>query len=261
MGTGKVTLPPLSRLIVMPIAMLMVMLTIGACGNGDLPPTPLTDPSTTPTVEAASVPNITTSAVVGTDSSTTGSTESLTDPTDDRVGSQAKFEELVDAVYARLGRFAAPRDEVPFPDATNPDPVIALQGLLEFHYWVMSTNPWRDWVPLYALDGSRYSLARRNQADRYGRVESLLFFDASARFRFQDGTVVDLETLDPVLDQLPTSAVAIEFTSTVGDFYVAVVTDGRVTEQYAGWTDLTSHAILAAVDSGWRIAYIKWNDS
>ena len=161
---------------------------IAACGNGDLPPTPLTDPSTTPTVEAASVPNITTSAVVGMDSSTTGSTE---------------FSHRADGGSGRISgeiRRASRRWYTPAwvdsrPHATRchspmqPIPTLSSrysESAGPSDYWVhRRTNPWRDWVlrcTRWMAVGTPYALANGNLTTaQYGSTTAMQGTSLTAR--------------------------------------------------------------------------------
>ena len=232
-----------------------------ACGSGSSEPVEMTDPTTAPTTAATT----TTSEIATTEVPTTTTTTAVTSTTVavETVGSPAVLEAQIDAVYDFLDDHAAPRDKVPFPDATNPDPLLAFEALINFHFWMVSTDPEVKWVKIYALDGTDYALGRRNQADRYGTALSLMNFDEEEPFTFLGAEVIEVAAVEApnhVTTDLPSTAVGIEYVSTVGDFYVAVVADGRVFEEYDGWTDLISHAIVVPTTAGWRIAFVRWND-
>jgi hypothetical protein len=213
-----------------------IALAAGAC-SGDAEPPPLTDPVTTPSSVAAAVESTTTTDAPTTTVATTIATTTLpTAPAEERVGSVAKFEEQIDAVYAELGRFAAPREEVPFPDVTNVDPVVAFQGLIEFRYWMLSNDPWRDWVSLFTHEQTEYAVENRIRADQYQSVEAKYLFD-NEPFVFHAGQVIDLAMVD-----LPDSArvvltgdeVAVELSTSSGDFRAALRATGEVIEVLMG---------------------------
>ena len=237
----------------------LVAIGAGACSD-DAEPPPLTDPTTSTTQGAAAAPE---EKAASTTPTTLVTTTIVFELHDEPVGSLGLFEEQVQAVYDRLGGALVPRDEVPFPDATNPDPVVAFGEMIEFNYWMLSTNPWRDWVQLYALKDSRWEQARFDQAGNYSSVPTVIRFEDEVSLDFTGGTVISLEAVEaPDRDtiELPDTAVGIEFTSTVSDFHEFWIEEERVLTEWHGWTELVSQAIVVPTEAGWRIAYVRWND-
>lgn len=238
-----------------------VALVAGACGNSE-PEVVLTDPSTTTSEAPATSAADSTVTTVTTTVAATAETAPPTTGPDNTVGDLVAYEAQIDAVYDFLGTEAAPRAEVPFPDVTNPDPLVAFESMLQFHYWMVSTNPWRTWVSLYALDDSPYAVDRRSQASRYSAPPSLMTWEAEP-FTVGDMAVVPVADLDPpshVLDVITAGAVGIEFTSSSSRITVVDREDGTIHEEYDAWVGLVSHAIVEPTGAGWRIAFIRWSD-
>ena len=160
-----------------------IALVIGAC-SGDAEPPPLTDPATTPSSVAAAVKSTTTTDAATTTFATTIATTTLpTAPAEERVGSLAKFEEQIDAVYERAWKIRRPPGRSTLSGCNERGST----SLRSRNWSSSSTTGWfqqipgRDWVPsvrsLTELLRLR-SLIDVSQADRYGAPSvSLMVFD------------------------------------------------------------------------------------
>ena len=154
------------------LLVVVVTLMAGACSGGEevAPSTPA------PTIATPTTTTVTSTTVAPPTTTTTAATTTVLS---DQVGSPEALEALIAGIVEEL-RFAYPDivdAEVPIPDLTNPDPVVAVEELNRFGQWVNANYPANEWNQVRAYPESPTERLRR--VGRMRRSTSLSDVDDS----------------------------------------------------------------------------------
>jgi len=231
-----------------------VALVGSACSGDDVTattPPPVTVAAATTSTSAAST--TTTAAPPATTTPATTTTATVDDS--GRVGSRDALEAAIASIVEEL-RLPYPDivdADVPIPDLTNPDPVVALEELSRFVQWIDANYPANQWTPLTAYPDSP-------EQDLYELVNETLYFEQRRLIRngdpwvYHGGEVVDLSTLDlpaDTLEGIPATAVGVLYRSSSGPIDVFEVETGNILDTLDGWTQRQSLAVLVPTLTGW----------
>lgn len=149
-------------------------------------------------------------------------------------------------------QFGVDPTDVPIPDLTNPDPLVAMKAIIEFDLWVFSNAPRRGLVEVYTLDRSPEWEDLVLAADR---MNSGTFSFAPgdglsvSEIGFASGEDLDLVPSD-VMDEAPEESSIVYYVYSIDPFDILDST-GTITRRNEGWTDRFVVAVLAPTDRGW----------
>jgi hypothetical protein len=234
-------------------ATVVTALLIASCSNAA---------TTTSTTDAgvqttSTVP--TTTSTSTTIPTTTPTTTSIPPTTVDSetVGSPDVLKALIDEVVAEVGEAnLGGRENVPFLDINNPDPIVAMKSIIAFDVWVITTWPDPPMVNVYTVDGSQ----ARNL---YSRGANSFFKGGSRVVYLEQGyqaTGYEVASPDEVLppevvESLPLGAVAISYTSSSGPFEVRRVEDESTDASSDGWPPRPVVTVIVPTTYGWQVWY------
>lgn len=143
---------------------------------------------------------------------------------------------------------------IPYPDLTNPDPVVALREAWSFEAWLMDTGPFIGF-----LDAHNYPEGpRRRDAGSdfiYWDLENLRLVGLANSYSLTSAEVVPLESadmLEPERIEVPPSSVAVAYTDRGGPYQVIDTETGQVIEEVAAYED-TGVAVLVPTEVGWQL--------
>lgn len=226
-----------------------IALLVASCSSGSPASTTVAAlPTTTTTTTLATAPT------TRVEPSTTTASPSTT-LASDLVGSPEAKDALIEAIVAEVGEDnLGGRENVPFLDINHPDPLVAMQSIIAFDSWVITTWPDPPMVEIYTADES----PGRNA---YARGVSSIFKGGSrivylgSPYTAVDYRVVDAsEALtEEVMADLPRGAVAIAYESSSGPFEVRRVEDETVDASSEGWETRTVVTVLVPTSLGWQI--------
>jgi hypothetical protein len=234
------------------VAVAAVALVVGACSGDDAVDTTLPPPTTVANTTTTAAPTTTTTAAPTT---TVASTTTTIAAPSDTVGSPQALAELIASIQQELaGSYPDIVDaEIPIPDLTNPDPVVAVEELNEFGQWINANYPANEWNQVRAFPGSP-------EEDLFERNNESLYFERQRLVRsgepwvYHGGEVVALDAVEiPVstLDGLPANAVAVVYRSSSGPIDVVDAESGDVLEIIDGWTSREALSLLIPTGTGW----------
>lgn len=175
------------------------------------------------------------------------------------MGDPALLTDLVDEIAGDvLGEDTAAAD-LPVPDLTNGDPVVALEGMMTLDTWLGVTPGAADprWAEVYAAPGST---AEGRIAGYFGRLRDRndIVVERGDPWVFHEGRVVDISHLD-LTDlelSLPAGAVAVAFTTSVGPYDFVDAETGEVASSRPGWHNQEWTAVLEPGPHGWVFSYV-----
>ncbi|MBK5268224.1 MAG: hypothetical protein JJE47_12395 [Acidimicrobiia bacterium] len=234
-------------------ATVVTALLIASCSN------PATTTTTTvagaPTTSPAPTPTTSPSTTIPTTTTATLSPPTTISP--ETVGSPAALEALIDEVVAEVGEAnLGGRENIPFLDINNPDPIAAMKSIIAFDVWVITTWPDPPMVNVYTVDGSQ----ARNL---YSRGANSFFKGGSRVVYLEQGyraagyhVASPEEVLSPeVVESLPSGAVAISYTSSSGPFEVRRVDDESTDASSDGWPSRPVVTVIVPTNYGWQVWY------
>ncbi len=140
-----------------------IALLVASCSSASPASTTIAAlPTTSPTTTLAPSPTTTAELTTTTASpSTTLSSEA--------VGSAELKDALIDEVVAEVGEAnLGGRENIPFLDINNPDPLVAMQSIIAFDSWVITTWPDPPMVEIYTVDESQVGRVRPCQLHLQG---------------------------------------------------------------------------------------------
>ena len=234
------------------VAVAAVALIAGACSGDDAVDATLPPSTTAATTTTTAAPTTTTSAPTTTAAATTTTTAAPTDT----VGSPQALAELIATIQQELaGVYPDIVDaEIPIPDLTNPDPVVAAEELNKFGQWVNANYPANEWNQVRAHVGSPTE-------DLLELANETLYFSQQRWVRhgdpwvFYGGRRVDLEGVDlptDLADAMPASVIGVAYESSSGVIDIVDASTGEKLDDFGGWSRRTSLELLVATSLGWR---------
>lgn len=260
---------PLSRLTVVDTvrrmsvrkgSLLLVTLALlgAACSDAsaDTTTTATADTSLAPSTTAAAATTTTAPAATTSEPPTT-TTPTTSEAPSDRIGDPALLEQMVaEALEEVRSVYEDDSIDVPVPDLTNADPLVALRELGDFDRLVNAQAPLRAWSPITTYPGSPARDLDVELAD-INYFGGLLRIRPEEPFEYLTMETVELSTLDlpeETMTGMPIDAVGVLYTSNSGllvlVFKDTLEVDRVITE---GWNDMTTLSIIAPTDAGWRI--------
>ncbi len=225
------------------------LLVIAACSGDDAAPV------TTSGVATTAPPATTTTASPSTTATTPPET-TTTEPAGDTVGDPAALEALVEEVTQQVRIvYADDSIEVPVPDLTNPDPVVAAQAINEFDQLVAADVPFRDWLSVTAYEGSPAFAIGVENFDRL-LFGNLVRVRPEAGYEFHGGEVLDFDVSSlpiELVEGMPTDAVGVLYSSSSGPLHLVDRDTGDTVEVLTdGWANMPVLKIVVATAGGWR---------
>lgn len=207
------------------------------------------------------------STTTSTSSTTTTSTTSTTSPTSTStsttttslatglVGDPALVEQAIDDAAIGVEEiFGVPREEIPSPDLTNPDPLVAMREILEFDIWVFQNAPRRGLIevytdPLTPAWETLFTVVERLSPDT-------VVFDDGGGLTISEIRLASSEEAalvpDEVREEAPRDVVPVWYVYSASPYSI-VDPQGTVRESLDGWTDRTYLALLAPSPRGWLL--------
>ena len=188
---------------------------------------------------------------------TTNTSEATTTaPATEAVGSAEALEAQVEGARELLVRLYpdSEAEDLPVPDLTNPDPLIAMRELLLFELAALEAGSISDYADILSQ--------QRTQANDSYRRTLNTFENGGYRFRllgeYEIIDVVSVELADIVAlagDQIvadaPNGAAYVRYTTSSGPYNI-VNRDEEVVRAEDGWAPRTLSAILSPTSSGWK---------
>jgi hypothetical protein len=173
------------------------------------------------------------------------------------VGSPDALKALIDEVVAEVGESnLGGRENVPFLDINNPDPIVAMKSIVAFDLWVATTWPDPPMVILYTVEGTQgRNLYMRGANSTFKGGSRIVYLDE--QYVATNYQVVTPEEVLPaeVTADLPRGAIAISYESSSGPFEVRRVEDQAVDASSDGWSSRTVVTIIVPTPVGWQIWY------
>ena len=228
-------------------AVLAMALLIAACS---------TDTPTTTTTTTTLAPGPTTTADPTTTTTTTTTSPSTT-VSSEAVGSAELKEALIDEIVAEVGEAnLGGRENIPFLDINNPDPLVAMQSIIAFDSWVATTWPDPPMVSLYTVEGSQGRSLYERGANSTFKGGSRIVYLADP-YIAENYEIVEPNVVLPVevLAELPRGAIAISYDSSSGPFEVRRVEDDSVDASSDGWEKRNVVTVISPTAVGWQIWY------
>jgi len=143
--------------------------------------------------------------------------------------------------------------DVPIPDLTNPDPVVAVEELNRFVQWIDANYPANQWNQLIAYPESPAQ-------DLSELVNETLYFEQRRLVRngdpwvYHGGEVVEISSLDlpaDTLEGIPATAVGVLYRSSSGPIDVFEVETGNILDTLDGYEQAQDLTILVPTITGW----------
>jgi len=214
-------------------------------------------PTTTPTTTLAPSPTTTAVLTTTTASPSTTTASPTTMLSLEAVGSAELKEALIDGVVAEVGAAnLGGRENVPFLDINNPDPLVAFASITAFDLWVFTTWPDPPMVKIYTVADSPGRSSYTAAANTFFKGGSRIVFLGSPYSAEGARVVEPADYLAPeVVEQLPSDAVAIAYESSSGAFEVRRVEDESVDISSNGWSGLEAIEVMVPTQFGWQIWY------
>lgn len=171
------------------------------------------------------------------------------------MGSPAALEALIDDVVAEVGEAnLGGRENIPFLDINNPDPIEALRSIIDFDSWVATTWPDPPLVNLYTVEGSegRSLYARGANSAFKGGSRIVYLADPYMATSYE---IVDAAEVLPaeVVADLPRGAVTISYISSSGPFELRRVEGEVVDARSDGWASRPVVTVVSPTVVGWQI--------
>lgn len=173
------------------------------------------------------------------------------------VGDPAAIEEHIELamllVESSPGSFpeGALEMEIPWPDNTNPDPVVALREIWEFDAWVVSVFPYDAFAELYLAEDSH---AWTNAGSFVGQLDQynwIVEFDGPG-FVWVSGEPGELSDV-PSDVEVPAGGVVVRYRSSQSDVTIRWVDDGEIERTGTGYGEEDRVAVLVPSPLGWQV--------
>ncbi len=227
---------------------IVMVLALSACSNS---------PETTTSQQAA--PATTSSTTTTSTTTTTSKTTTTTPPTTtttvsgETVGDPAALAALVTQINTD---FIGYEGEIPIPDLTNPDPLVALEDLLGFGLWTSQAKTSSSWYQIhYVVDGPAFE---RDAGAALNAQANNWVLKAEGDIEIADLELVDLT--HPALagfskGEIPLGSVAMTYRSALPAFTVTDSDDDSVVLESPKQPLELSIIVLTPTDTGWKIFY------
>ncbi len=231
-------------------ATVVTALLITSCSNAA---TTITTTTVAGAPVTSAVPTTTTSPSTTIPTTTSLTTTATTSP--GTVGSPAALEALIDEVVAEVGEAnLGGRENIPFLDINNPDPIEALKSIIDFDSWVATTWPDPPLVNLYTVEGSEGRSLYTRGANSAFKGGSRIVYLADPYLATSYEIVEPSEVLPAELvEDLPRGAVAISYVSSSGPFELRRVEDDAVDAISDGWASRPVVTVVSPSAVGWQI--------
>ncbi|MDH3193051.1 MAG: hypothetical protein OEM40_01900, partial [Acidimicrobiia bacterium] len=142
----------------------------------------------------------------------------------------------------------------PFLDINNPDPLAAMQSIIAFDVWVITTWPDPPMVEIYTVQGSQgQSLYSRGANSFFKGGSRVVYLDEPYSASGYELVEAGSALLSDVADTLPRGAVAISYVSSSGPFEVRRVEDETVDASSDGWVSREVITVLVPTTFGWQV--------
>ncbi len=196
----------------------------------------------------------TTTTVVET---TTSSTVASTTVPEGFVGDPVAIEEHIELAMglARSSPESFPEGalelEIPWPENTTADPVVALQEIWEFDAWVASVFPYDVFAELYLAPDSPAWREAGELVRQLDQNNWIIEFDGPG-FVWVSGGVGEPSDV-PADVEIPVGGVVVRYRSSQSDVTVYWVDDGTVVERGTGYPEEDRVAVLVPSALGWQL--------
>ncbi len=173
------------------------------------------------------------------------------------VGDPVAIEEQLKSI--RRGMEVSPEDhpegvlelEIPYPDNTNADPVVALQEIWEFDAWVASALPYDRLAELYLAPDSPAWRSAGATIMRLYLNGWVVEFDGPG-FVWVSGGLGEPSDV-PADVEVPTGGVVVRYRSSQSNVTVKYFDDGEVVETGTGYGEEDRVAVLVPSPLGWQV--------
>ncbi len=225
-----------------PVAVVVFGLVVVACRGETVSSTTDTLPETT-----------TTTVVVTTTSSTVASTTVPEGFVGDPAAIKEHIELAMDIVELSPESFppGALELEIPWPENTTADPVVALRAIWEFDAWVASVFPYEAFAEIYLAEDS----AAWREAGGFIRQLDLnnwiVEFDGPG-FVWVSGGLGEPSDV-PADVEIPVGGVVVRYRSSQSDVTILRVEDGSVVNTGSGYPEEDLVAVLVPSPLGWQV--------
>jgi len=232
-----------------------IALLVASCSNASPASTTIAPPATT----TRSTPTTTTLSATPptTVVPTTTTVSPATSVSSGTVGSSELKEALIDEIVAEVGEAnLGGRENIPFLDINNPDPLAAFASITAFDLWVFSTWPDPPMVEIYTVADSPGRNSYKAAANTFFKGGSRIVFLGSPYSAENARVVEPADYLAPeIVEQLPSDAVTIAYESSSGPFEVRRLEDEGVDISSSGWAGLEAIEVIVPTQFGWQIWY------
>ncbi len=152
------------------------------------------------------------------------------------------------------GGYAVDLGDVPIPDLTNPDPLVAVGELYRFNSWLLEHAASPEWAEVIAMrPGHAYvDLRLVHEAFRFKRLDytgDQVFHAAGLEVIGEPDGVGGVPR--DVAAGAPPGSVAVSYETSTGP-YRSVGSDGVVYQEFPRF-DLVITVVLSPTESGWKI--------
>lgn len=230
------------------ILLLVCSLVLAACSDTASPTTSQATAPVTSTTVTATTPPATNASVVTVPTPTLASGS---------VGDPAAIAEAHESALRgiRLSPESFPPGaidiDIPWPDTTNPDPVVALRSIWEFDAWVATTLPYDRLAMLYLAEDSSAWDRAGEFIEELDQKQWMVEFDGPG-FVWKEGAVVEAgDSLE--LPELPIDSIVIRYRSSQSDARILRLGDGSEVSSGKGYEEQSRIAVLVPTDLGWQI--------
>lgn len=141
--------------------------------------------------------------------------------------------------------------DIPWPDTTNPDPVIALRSIWEFDAWVATTLPYDRLATLYLVEDSPAWQQAGEFMEQLDSNQWIVEFDGPG-FVWKTGVLIEAGA-SPVVPDAPIDSILVSYTSSQSDGAIRRLNDGSEVTSGKGYDEQTRTAVLVPTGLGWQI--------
>jgi hypothetical protein len=149
--------------------------------------------------------------------------------------------------------------EIPWPDTTNPDPVVALHSIWEFDEWVATTLPYDAFARMYLVEDSPAWRSAGEFIEQLDANQWIVVFDDPAGYEFLDGRIIPRDESIVPTDLsvgIPSDAVIVRYSSTRSSYEIQGSSDGFV-DPRPGYEVRVIDTALVRSDLGWRVYWFE----
>lgn len=141
--------------------------------------------------------------------------------------------------------------EIPWPENTTADPVLALREIWEFDAWVVTHFPYQEWAKLYLADSSPAWSKAGEVVEQLHRAGWVVEFDGPG-FVWVSGGLGEPSDV-PADVEVPVGGVVVRYRSSQSDVTVKYFDDGEVVETGTGYGEEDRVAVLIPSPLGWQV--------